>query len=45
MMMEERETMQTIQFLLSALQQIYLAQVTEHIFKPSMTYVCTYKHI
>ena len=34
MMMEEWDIVQTIQFLLSASQQIYLAQVTERIFKP-----------
>jgi len=43
--MEEREIVQTIQFLLSASQQIYLAQVTEHIFKPSMTNASICKRI
>lgn len=45
MMMEEWDIVQNIQFLLSASQQIYLAQVTEHIFKPSMTYVRTCKRM
>jgi hypothetical protein len=43
--MEEWDMVQTIQLLLSVSQQIYLAQVTEHIFKPSTTYVRTCKRI
>lgn len=43
MMMEECDIVQTVQFLFSASQQIYLAQVTEHISNLSTTCVHMYK--